>query len=128
MPWPAFNFPAASGLAMEQVIANKQMEAGMRYNLNSAGSLDMTLPLAVNATSNDIIEIISEKNTGGFVVKQNADQLIRFLNTTTTPGTGGTLTLNTSSGVLKGSVTLICTSDDGLEWVAYPSGGNLTAA
>ena len=127
MPWPAFNFPV-SGLVMEQIIANHQMEVGKRYNLNSAVSLDMTLPLAANATSNDVIEIISEKNTGGFVIKQNALQLIRFLNVTTTTGVGGTLTLNTSGGVLKGSITLICTSDDGLEWVAYPAGGNYTAA
>lgn len=127
MPWPAFNTSTTSGLELEQVIANKQMEPEFRYNLNSAVALDMTLPLAADSPANSVIEIISEKNTGGFVVRQNAGQLIRFLNVTTAPGVGGSLTLNTSAGVLKGSLTLICTSADGLEWVAYPAGGNYTA-
>lgn len=126
MPWPAFNFPSG-GLSLETVNANTQMEVGKRYNIDSAMSVDMTLPLAADSPSNSMIEIISEADVGGFVVNLNANQFIHLLGDTTTPTTG-TITLDASGGVLKGSITLICIDDNGLEWVAYPAGGNYTVA
>jgi len=118
--WSAIVFPD-DGMDFEEVNANTVMAVSKRYSLNGAGSLDMTLP--AQAPANSRIEIISELTTNGFVIKQNAGQLIHFLNITTTTGVGGSITLLPSAGVLKGSITLVCLVDD-LVWAAYPAGGN----
>ena len=87
------------------VTVNTSMAVNQGYNINGVGSINMLLP-AVSAEG-DIIEIAT-LGVNGCVITQNAGQSVNIVDETSTIGVGGTVTLQTTNGVLSGSITLVC--------------------
>lgn len=71
------------------------------YFANSASQITFTLP---STTSVGDTYIVSNMNTGGFIVAQNSGQSIQFGNEVTTTGTGGSIT-STNKG---DTLTIVC--------------------
>ncbi len=92
-------------LVWSVVAANTGMVINNGYIINGAGSIDMLLP-AVSAVG-DIIKIAT-LGVNGCVITQNAGQSVNIVDETSTIGVGGTVTLQTTNGVLSGSITLVC--------------------
>lgn len=88
-----------------QVIKNNNITFSQTLEINNeylcaGGALSLLLPSA--ASIND--KIIVNGNTGSWVITQNAGQSIKYLNSTTTTGVGGTL----STAEARGCVELTC--------------------
>jgi hypothetical protein len=98
---------ASANLAINQgVIANR-------------GSL-VSLTLPTTAKIGDTFEVVG-KGAGGWSILQNANQMIHFINKTTTTGAGGSL----SSSLQYDAVRFVCTVAN-LEFTVLSSCGNLT--
>lgn len=99
----------------ELISANTQMEVNVDYLCSGAGPYEMTLPvLATSGRAN--IRVAAPFGT--FVIKQNADQEIVFNTSTTTAGTGGSIT-STAAGQC---IELLCIADDD-NWMVLNSQG-----
>lgn len=88
------------------------------YVSNNAGTVTITLP--ATAAVGSVINI-GGLGAGGWVLAQNASQLIRFGNATTTTGTGGSL----ASTNQYDNVTIQCVVAN-TTWVVQSSIGNIT--
>jgi len=88
------------------------------YIANNAGLVTITLP--TTAAVGDVVRVTG-KGAGGWLIAQNASQIIHFLGTDTTTGTGGSLA---STGTYDG-VEIVCVVAN-TEWVVISSMGNIT--
>lgn len=107
----SFTWSEVTGTSQSMAVANG-------YILNNAGLVTATLPLT--AAVGDIIEIVG-KGAGGWLLAQNASQLIHFSSATTTTGVGGSLASTNQYDCVK----IICTVTD-TTWTVSSSIGNLT--
>lgn len=87
------------------VTTNTNMAVNQGYFVNGPGSIDLLLPPA--SSPGDIIEIAT-LGTNGCVITQAAGQSVNIADDTSTVGAGGTTTLQTTNGVLSGSLRLVC--------------------
>lgn len=88
------------------------------YTANNGALVTLTLPVKANYGST--IEVVG-KGAGGWLIAQNASQMIHYISVTTTTGVGGSL----ASTARYDSVKLLCTVAD-LEWTVIASEGNHT--
>jgi hypothetical protein len=89
------------------------------YTANNAGAVTLTLPSTAAYGS---IIAMQGKGAGGWVIAQNASQLIHFGNATTTTGTGGSL----ASTNQWDSLTLLCVIANTTWTVLGGAQGNIT--
>lgn len=107
------------GLAWVVVSGTTQAVAvNTGYTSNNAGAVTFTLPAsaAVGDTT-----VISGLGAGGWILAQNASQLIHIGSSVTTTGTGGSL----ASTNAFDSVTITCVVAN-TTWITRSSMGNLT--
>ena len=97
------------------VAQNMAVENG--YIANNVGLVTLTLP-AVAAVGDEVAVV--GKGTGGWLIAQNAGQVIHLLGTDTTPGAGGSL----ASTVRYDCLELICITAN-TDWVVRTVMGNL---
>jgi hypothetical protein len=97
---------------------SQAMVTNNEYTANNAGLVTLTLP----ATANIGDEVtVNGKGAGGWTIAQNASQLIHFGSSTTTTGTGGSL----SSTNQWDTVKLKCVTAN-TTWVVQMAVGNIT--
>lgn len=107
------------GLTWNEVTGTSaQMEEDSGFVANNAGLVTLTLPDTA-AFGTEIK--VDGKGAGGWLIAQNADEIISFLGQTTTSGPSGSLA---STGQFD-CVTIRCISAN-LEWVVESATGNLT--
>ena len=114
-----FATPEGGGITWSEVTGTTQaasVNAG--YIANNAGLVTITLP--TTAAVGDVVRVTG-KGAGGWLIAQNASQIIHFLGTDTTTGTGGSLA---STGTYDG-VEIVCVVAN-TEWVVISSMGNIT--
>lgn len=87
----------------EVVIATQTIVARQGYIATSTGGSQLVFTLPATAAVGDIFSIVGN-GSGGWKIAQNASQLIKMSGTTTTAGTGGSVT----SGTRYDSVEIIC--------------------
>jgi hypothetical protein len=88
------------------------------YIANNAALVTITIP--TTAAVGDVVRVTG-KGVGGWKIAQNASEIIHFLGTDTTTGTGGSLA---STGTYDG-VEIVCVVAN-TEWVVISSMGNIT--
>lgn len=88
------------------------------YLTNNAALVTVTLP--TTAALGDIVAVVGV-GAGGWLIAQNASEIIHFANADTTTGTGGSL----ASSHRRDSVELVCVVAN-TEWNVISSVGNLT--
>jgi len=88
------------------------------YIANNAALVTITIP--TTAAVGDVVRVTG-KGAGGWKIAQNASEIIHFLGTDTTTGTGGSLA---STGTYDG-VEIVCVVAN-TEWVVASSMGNIT--
>jgi hypothetical protein len=88
------------------------------YTANNAGLVTLTLPAA--SAYGSVVEI-SGKGAGGWLIAQNAGNMIIFGSSSSTPGIGGSIA---STGQFD-TVRLVCTVVDAV-WTVTSCVGNLT--
>lgn len=88
------------------------------YITNNAALVTVTIP--TTAAVGDIVRVVG-KGAGGWRIAQNASEVIHFLGTNTTTGTGGRL----DSTNQYDAVELLCTVAN-TEWTVISSMGNIT--
>jgi hypothetical protein len=93
------------------------VSGGVGYFTGSTARVVFTLPTSMNVGT---IFKISGSESGGWSLKQNANQFINFGNTTSTAGTTGSLHSNNRYN----SVELVCTRA-GSEWNVISSVGTI---
>jgi len=91
------------------------------YIANNAGQVVATLP--TTAAVGTVQAITGINNATGWKIAQNASQQIFFGTSSTTSGTGGSLTSTNT----RDSVFLVCVVAN-LTWNVYDSIGNITIA
>ena len=115
-----FATPAGGGgITWNEVTGTTQaasVNAG--YIANNAGLVTITIP--TTAAVGDVVRVTG-KGAGGWLIAQNASEIIHFLGTNTTTGTGGSLA---STGTYDG-VEIVCVVAN-TEWVVVSSMGNIT--
>lgn len=87
---------------------------------NNGSQVNLTLP--ATAAVGDIIRIAG-KGAGGFQIQQNAGQTIHFAGSSSTTGTGGSIT----STIQYNAIELVCTTAN-TDFVVISSIGNFTVA
>jgi hypothetical protein len=90
-----------SGTTWTVETSSTSLVKGNGYFANSASQITFTLP--ATASVGDTFSV-SNMNTGGFIVAQNALQSIRFGNEVTTTGTGGSI----ASTNIGDGITFVC--------------------
>lgn len=109
-----------SGLTWTVVTGTAQAAAvNNGYIANNVGQVVVTLP-GVSAVG-DIVSVTGINNATGWKIAQNAGNQIFFGTSTTTSGTGGSLT----STATRDAVQLICITTNG-NWQVLSSIGNIT--
>jgi hypothetical protein len=109
----------SGGITWNEVTGTTQaasVNAG--YIANNAGLVTITIP--TTAAVGDVVRVTG-KGAGGWKIAQNASEIIHFLGTETTTGTGGSLA---STGTYDG-VEIVCVVAN-TEWVVISSMGNIT--
>lgn len=106
------------------VNANTSMAVNNGYFINGGGSINMLLP-AVSAVGDTVR--IATLGTNGCVITQNAPNSVNIVDVTSTVGLGGTTTLQTTNGVLSGSLELVCMTAD-TDWKVISGTGIWTPA
>jgi hypothetical protein len=110
---------AATGLPTWNKISSSQtLQTNMGYICTGGGALSLALPSTSNV--GDIIEVTLDGSTS-WEITQGANQSIRIGISTTTTGTGGSLT-STAQG---DSFRMVCSTTD-LRWNVLSSIGNPT--
>ena len=109
----------SGGITWNEVTGTTQaasVNAG--YIANNAGLVTITIP--TTAAVGDVVRVTG-KGAGGWLIAQNASEIIHFLGSDTTTGTGGSLA---STGTYDG-VEIVCVVAN-TEWVVISSMGNIT--
>ena len=109
----------SGGITWNEVTGTTQaasVNAG--YIANNAALVTITIP--TTAAVGDVVRVTG-KGAGGWKIAQNASEIIHFLGTDTTTGTGGSLA---STGTYDG-VEIVCVVAN-TEWVVASSMGNIT--
>jgi len=109
----------SGGITWNEVTGTTQaasVNAG--YIANNAALVTITIP--TTAAVGDVVRVTG-KGAGGWKIAQNASEIIHFLGTDTTRGTGGSLA---STGTYDG-VEIVCVVAN-TEWVVASSMGNIT--
>lgn len=88
------------------------------YIANNAGLVTITIP--TTAAVGDIVRVVG-KGAGGWLIAQNASEIIHFGNLDTTTGAGGSL----ASTHRRDAVELVCVVAN-TEWNVISSHGNIT--
>ena len=96
--------------------ANMAVENG--YVANNGSLVTLTLP--ATASVGDTLKIVA-KGAGLVKIAQNASQVIHWLSSDTTSGTGGSITATQQWG----SVELVCVTDD-TDWAVADAMGSWT--
>jgi len=107
------------GLTWNEVTGTSQsavVNAG--YIANNAALVTITIP--TTAAVGDVVRVTG-KGAGGWLIAQNASEIIHFLGSDTTTGVGGSLA---STGRYDG-VEIVCIVAN-TEWVVISSMGNIT--
>ena len=115
---PAWATPGAS-FAWSVITANQSAAVNNGYIANKASNLILTLP--TTAAVGTLIEVTGMNTALGWTVAQNAGQQIFFGTSTTTSGTGGSL----SSSNTYDAVRLVCNVAN-TSWIVISSIGNIT--
>lgn len=97
------------------ITANQTAVTFHGYFVNGGSRVDLTLP--ATSSVGDTFTVV-DKGGNLFRILQAAGQVVKFQNSSTTIGTGGSLT----SQVIGDSLTLVCSVAD-TEWWAFPSSG-----
>lgn len=114
----AFNYFSAR-MNVNQATSSATLSAGLRYICNN-GASPITFTLPATAVVGDTYIIVGA-SSGGWTVAQNAGQSINFGTSTTTTGTGGSL----SSSNANDCIFISChTANTG--FTAYAPMGNIT--
>ncbi len=103
---------------VEETGTSRSAAVGEGVVCNNASLVTVTIP--TTAAFGDTLTVIG-KGAGGWLIAQNASELIHFLGTDTTTGVGGSLA---STGQYDG-VEMVCTVAD-TEWTVYSAMGNIT--
>lgn len=115
----AANGSGGGGISWNEVTSTTQSASvDNGYITNNAGLVTVTLP--DTAALGNTLRIVG-LGAGGWELAQNASELIYFGNSTTTTGTGGSL----SSTQSKDSIELVCVVAN-TEWSVISSVGNIT--
>lgn len=109
----------SSGLAVTTVTTDTSMAVNNAYITNKAGTAAAML-LPATASVGALVQVVGLGATG-WSVTQNSGQTIRFNSSSTTTGTGGSL----SSTAQYNVVTLMCTVTN-TDWTVISSEGTLT--
>jgi hypothetical protein len=118
---PQWATPSAGGTSWSVITASQAAVAGKGYICNGAGQVVLTLP--ASGSIGDTIEITGINNATGWQIAQNANQYINIVGSTTTVGTGGSLT----SSETFDSIRIVCVvSGASTGWNAVSVTGNLT--
>lgn len=109
-----------TGVLPTTVVTGTTQQAAVNscYVANNAGAVIVTLPSV--AAVGDEVQVMNWQ--AGFVVAQNANQLVKIGGSITTTGVGGSLTSGTST---YDSLIMKCVVANN-EWIAYGVQGNLT--
>ena len=107
----AFAWNEETGTSATMVVDNG-------YVANNGSLVTFTLP--TTAAFGSVIQVVG-KGAGGWLIAQNADEIINFGTATTTTGAGGSL----ASTQVDDAVELLCTTADTI-WTVMSSIGNLT--
>lgn len=97
---------------------SQAMAVNNEYTANNAGLVTLTLP-STAAIGDEVT--VNGKGVGGWIIAQNASQLVHFGSSTTTTGVGGSL----ASTNLWDNVKLKCVTAN-TTWVVQTCIGNLT--
>jgi hypothetical protein len=116
---PSFQVLPAGGMTWSVITANQNASNGNGYICNKASNLVLTLPTV--AAAGTLIGVTGMNTALGWTIAQNASQSIQFGTSTTTVGTGGSL----SSSQITDSVLIICVVAN-TTWNVLNSVGNLT--
>lgn len=108
-----------SGISwVEETTTSRSAAVGEGIIANNAGLVTITLP--TTAAMGDVLTVVG-KGAGGWLIAQNASELIHMGTSTSTTGAGGSL----ASTNTNDSVSLVCiVAND--EWLVYNSIGNIT--
>ena len=109
---------AAGGITWnEETGTSATMAVDNGYISNNAGEVTFTLPTTAAVGS---VVRVAGYGAGGWKIAQNAGEIIHFLGSDTTTGTGGSL----DSSNRYNAVELVCTVAD-TEWVVISATGNI---
>ncbi len=103
---------------VEETTTSRSAAVGEGVVCNNGSLVTVTLP--TTAAFGDVLALVG-KGAGGWLLAQNASEIVHFLGTDTTTGVGGSLA---STGVFD-AVELVCTVAD-TEWTVRSSMGNIT--
>lgn len=110
---------AGGGITWTEVAGTSQSASvNNGYIANNAGLVTVTIP--TTAAVGDTVEVVG-KGAGGWLVAQNASEIIHFGNLDTTTGVGGSV----ASTHRRDAIKLICVVAD-TEWNVVSSVGNIT--
>ena len=119
IPFRFLDLPPGGGLSKVTVTGTSQaLAVNSNYSMNNAALVTGTLP-ATAAVGDRII--IGGMGAGGWKIAQNASQIIHFVDTDTTTGTGGYLQSNARYDVVE----LECIVANS-EWRVNSVVGNIT--
>lgn len=107
------------------VNSNTTMVSNNGYKTEGAGAISLELPAVYNF--GDVIKIATS-GTGVITITQPAFTNIQLVDQSTTPGITGTLTLQPTGGVLKGTLELVCLDVLLGEWMVMSGTGIWTPA
>jgi len=102
----------------EETTTSATMAVDNGYIANNASLVTLTLP--TTAAVGKIVRVAG-KGAGGWKIAQNASEVIHFLSTDTTIGTGGSISSTNSYDAIE----IICTVAD-TEWTVISSVGNFS--
>jgi len=115
---PSFQAPASGGILWTDVTGTSQAAAVDKgYTANNAGLVTITLP--ATAAYGSIIEVAGQ-GAGGWLIAQNAGQLIHFGSAVSTTGVTGSI----ASTLQFDTIRLVCAVAD-TEFTVLSSVGNL---
>lgn len=115
---PSFTTPTQVIAWTDVTGTTQSMAVNNGYAANNAGLVTLTLP--TTAAKFSIIEIVGV-GAGGWLIAQNASQLIHLGNQTTTTGVSG----NLASTNQYDNIKLMCVVAN-TTWIAFPPQGNIT--
>lgn len=117
---PSWGVSPSGGITWSVVTGTTQTAvAGNGYIANNAGQVAITLP--ATSSVGDTISVTGINNATGWKIAQNAGNQIFFGTSSTTAGTGGSLT----SAATRDAVTLVCMTANAV-WQVISSIGNIT--
>ena len=116
---PTFQAAAFVGFTYTVITANQNAAVNNGYICNKASNLTLTLP--TTAAVGTVIVVTGMNTALGWTIAQNASQQIFFGTSSTTSGTGGSL----SSTNIYDTVTLVCNVAN-TSWIVTSSIGNIT--